>query len=62
METAIIRSVTLGCVSKGKYQKDHSSDDEADTAVGLQNRCMNEYDSIQEESRLRSLEEEDFLL
>ncbi len=60
-ETKKSSYVTLGCISKVP-QKDHLSDDETDNTAGLQSRCMNEYESIQAESRHRSLEEEDFLL
>lgn len=55
------RFVTLGCINNA-FPKDHLSDDEVDNTAGLQNRSMNEYDSIQAESRHRTLEEEDFLL
>ncbi|KAL3762868.1 hypothetical protein ACHAWU_001015 [Discostella pseudostelligera] len=55
------RFVTLGCISNAS-PKDHLSDDEVDNTAGLQSRSMNEYDSIQAESRHRTLEEEDFLL
>lgn len=61
METTNSRCVTLGSMRK-MNQKDHLSDDEADNTDGLQRYPMHEYDSIQEESRHRSLEEDEFLL